>query len=73
MLPKKLYFWLGVCITTGLFCLISIGIEFVQYYFSLGLAEIDDVICNTFGAFIGSVSLLLAHAFKRRKERSLQK
>lgn len=37
-----------------LFALISVGIEFCQYHFMLGRAEIDDVIHNTLGALIGA-------------------
>lgn len=37
------------------FCaLFSIGIEFCQYRFALGQAEVDDVIHNTLGAWIGA-------------------
>lgn len=34
----------------------SIGIELVQYHFHLGRAETDDVICNTLGCIIGTMS-----------------
>ena len=55
---------------TALFgCLVSACIEFAQYRFSLGLAETDDVICNTLGAFVGACSLLLARSGKTHKER----
>jgi len=38
------------------FCaLFSIGIEACQYHFALGQAEVDDVIHNTLGAFIGAL------------------
>ena len=33
------------------------------------MAEVDDVICNTLGAFIGSTSLFIAHAIEKHKER----
>ena len=42
----------------------STVIEYTQYHFSLGMAETDDVICNTLGAFIGSTSLIIAHAIE---------
>lgn len=38
------------------FMLISIGIEFVQGYFKIGVVEVDDVIYNTFGAVIGNTA-----------------
>lgn len=34
-------------------CAFSVLIEAAQYYFRLGLCELDDVICNTLGAMIG--------------------
>lgn len=37
--------------------LLSLLIEWIQYHFSLGNAEADDVICNTLGTFIGALSL----------------
>ena len=58
LLPKK---WSGrhrwaLSIT---FCtILSIGIEYVQYAFSLGQCEIDDVIHNVIGAWIGSITML---------------
>lgn len=38
---------------TGLCILLSLGIEYSQYLFTLGQAEIDDVIHNGLGAFLG--------------------
>ena len=32
------------------------------------MAEVDDVICNTLGAFIGATSLLIAHGIKKNRE-----
>lgn len=36
-----------------LICLISLLVEIVQYTFKLGTGDIDDVILNTFGGWIG--------------------
>jgi glycopeptide antibiotics resistance protein len=33
--------------------LLSVSIEFIQYLFDIGVADIDDVILNVTGAFIG--------------------
>ena len=44
---------IGVTVLAG--CLLSAGIECAQYRFALGLAETDDVLCNTLGALLGSV------------------
>lgn len=40
-------------------CSSSIVIEFIQYVFKLGFAEIDDVIHNTLGATIGILLFLI--------------
>ena len=59
---------IGVTVLAG--CVLSAGIECAQYRFALGLAETDDVICNTLGALLGSASLLAAHAIEKQKERA---
>lgn len=68
-LPRKWHCWVRIAITTFVGCILSVGIEYVQYCYALGMAEVDDVICNTLGAFIGSTSLLIAHATEKHKER----
>ena len=69
-LPQKWHRWLRIILTTLIGCILSAGIEYAQYRYALGLAETDDVICNTLGAFIGSTSLLIAHAIEKHKERA---
>lgn len=53
--------------------LLSATVEAVQYFASLGMAETDDVICNTLGTAIGTcaypLSLLWRRRFKNLKER----
>lgn len=68
-LPRKWHRWLRIIFTTLVGCALSAGIEYAQYRYALGLAETDDVICNTLGAFIGSTSLLIAHAIEKYRER----
>ena len=68
-LPRKWHRWLRIILTTFVGCILSAGIEYAQYRCALGLAETDDVICNTLGAFIGSTSLLIAHAIEKHRER----
>lgn len=68
-LPRKWHRWLRIAITTLTGCALSAGIEYTQYRFALGMAETDDVICNTLGTFVGATSLLLAHAMEKHKER----
>lgn len=69
-LPRRWHHWLRIAaLTTLTGCVLSAGIEYAQYRFALGMAETDDVICNTLGAFVGAASLLLAHAMEKHKER----
>ncbi len=68
-LPRKWHRWGKIALTTLVGCILSAGIEYVQYRYALGMAEADDVICNTMGAFIGSTSLLIAHAIEKSRER----
>ena len=53
--------------------LLSVTGEAIQYFAHLGMAETDDVICNTLGTAIGNCSYLLAllwrKLFKKAKER----
>lgn len=69
-LPRKWHRWLRIALTTLVGCALSAGIEYAQYRCALGLAETDDVICNTLGAFLGAASLLAAHAIEKHKERA---
>ncbi len=55
--------------TTILFALIiSIAIEFYQFVFSCGRCETDDVICNTLGAVIGSISYIKYRVSQKKRE-----
>lgn len=69
-LPRKWHRWLRIILTTLIGCALSAGIEYAQYRCALGLAEADDVICNTLGAFLGAASLLAVHAIEKHKERA---
>lgn len=68
-LLRRWHRWRRLALTTLTGCVLSAGIEYAQYRFALGMAETDDVICNTLGAFVGASSLLLAHAMEKHKER----
>lgn len=68
-LPRKWHRWGRIILTTFIGCVLSAGIEYAQYRYALGLAETDDAICNTLGAFIGSTSLLIAPAIEKYRER----
>lgn len=69
-LPRKWHRWGRIALTTLVGYILSAGIEYAQYRYALGLAETDDVICNTMGAFLGAASLLAAHAIEKHKERA---
>ena len=69
-LSRRWHRWLRIILTTLVGCALSAGIEYAQYRCALGLAETDDVICNTLGAFLGAVSLLAAHANEKSRERA---
>ena len=58
-----------IAVTVFVGCMLSVVIEFIQYRFALGTAETDDVICNTLGTFIGSLSLLTALVVEKLKEK----
>lgn len=55
LMPKQWRPLYCVTLITGLFMLISIGIEYIQFQFSMGLAETDDVIHNSLGVLLGGV------------------
>ena len=55
LLPKSWSLAKRVILVAALFVLVSAGIEFCQYHFALGQAEVDDVIHNALGALIGAL------------------
>ena len=62
--------WGRIALTTFFACLLSAGIEYAQYRFSLGMAETDDVLCNTLGAFLGACSLLIAYGVEKLQKKT---
>ena len=70
-LPQTLRRRSRLAVTALFGCLVSVCIEFAQYRFSLGLAETDDVICNTLGALVGACSLLLALPTERLRHMNM--
>ena len=55
LLPKSWSQAKRIILVAVLFALVSAGIEFCQYHFALGQAEVDDVIHNTLGTLIGAL------------------
>ena len=58
IIKEKEYRWI-LCILSGF--LISVAIEIIQYCFSLGRAETDDVICNTLGCALGVMANVIGN------------
>lgn len=56
MLPKRWRKVWKVVLLICVFALMSIGIEYTQYRFGMGLAETDDVIHNTLGTLLGALT-----------------
>lgn len=56
--------WSAVITVISAFVL-TVAIEFTQYYFHLGRCEVDDVIMNTLGAAVGASSYIIS--WKRRQ------
>ena len=55
-------------ITLGVAAALSVGVEILQYLYHLGRCEIDDLIANTLGTAIGSLSYLCYLYFKKQKQ-----
>lgn len=68
--PRKRNIFITICFAAAL----SAGIEFLQYYYHLGRCETDDVIANTLGAAVGTLSYCLyMKIHKNREKGSLMK
>lgn len=57
----------SVVITIVFAFLLSSSVEFLQYRYQLGRVEIDDVICNTFGCVVGTLSYQLEKRFATKQ------
>jgi len=74
LLPKKWPGWCRGLLTVAAFAAMSAGIEYVQWRYTLGLCEIDDVIHNTAGALAGSLAAMLGPpVLSFAKEKLVQK
>ncbi len=59
----------NIFITIGFACVLSAVIEFLQYYYHLGRCETDDVIANTLGAAVGTLSYCLYMKILKNQEK----
>lgn len=66
VLSSKMKPWRCVGLTVLIAFGFSLAVETVQYFCALGRAEADDVLANTFGAFIGALHVPLAAAVINR-------
>lgn len=67
--PDKMKIRRRVLIAVVVGFALSTAVEYIQYRFSLGMAETDDVICNTLGALVGSLSAALADYLEKRRRK----
>lgn len=78
ILPKRCKKHVAITVIFG--CLFSVMLELVQYMFVLGRCEIDDVLANTLGVFIGCLAFMISKKLiavcdskKREKMQETQK
>lgn len=65
LLPENGKMWIRVLAVAVLFAVVSAGIEWAQYHFSLGTSEVDDVIHNTIGAMAGALGAFSFQQWKK--------
>ena len=68
VLSKKPRKW-TVFVTVVFAAVLSVGIEYLQYRYHLGRCETDDVIANTLGAAVGTLSYLLYMKILKNQEK----
>lgn len=73
LLPQKWKHWQCVMITLFLLTALSIGIEALQYRYTLGCVETDDVIFNMLGAGIGTLICCVSARMAAKDEGQLFK
>ena len=71
ILAGSLWKWKGILVGLG----VSAAVEFLQLVSQRGLCELDDILHNTLGAFIGvSIYMLAETVIKRKRNKNgLQK
>lgn len=68
LLPQSRKHITHIFIVAGLLAAMSAVIEFCQYQYALGVAEMDDVMHNTIGAFLGALVCCLRIKSRRKTE-----
>ncbi len=64
-LPRKMPIISKILITFFLSVVLSISVEFLQFQFALGETEFDDVLCNSFGAFLGTLPFIIKRIYSK--------
>ena len=67
ILPTKSGNAIRIALTVIFGLLLSVGIEYLQYRYALGTAEVDDAICNTAGAWIGAGHLAISRYITKHR------
>ena len=67
LLPQRLSIGRRVGLTVLAGLLLSLSVELAQLVFRLGTAELDDLMTNTLGTFIGALQLPLSHCLNKLK------
>ena len=65
ILPRRWRHRKKAVLVMAVLALLSMGIEYAQFRFGLGLAETDDVIHNTLGALLGGLAVLVPPLLSR--------
>ena len=68
LLPRRWKPGARLVLTLGLGAALSLLVEGAQYFWGLGIAETDDVLCNTLGAGLGALCLKTEALFRSAGE-----
>ena len=49
---------------------LSVAIEYVQYYYGMGVAQVTDVLMNTLGCILGTVPFVIVKIYRWKKGRT---
>lgn len=73
LMPRlhKIFENLFVCMATAL--LFILGIEMFQLFSAFGIFDVDDILLNGLGTFIGYLSFVLMKALVKRREKKSKK
>jgi glycopeptide antibiotics resistance protein len=66
-LPHKRSVGRRFCLTVLAGLCVSVAVEAIQFVFKLGMAEVDDLMTNSFGAALGASQLLLSRILWKLK------